>query len=140
MSETGAELPKSDNGGALLERLAAEQVQHWRNGEQILVEAYLAQFPELHKDSDSVFELVYAEFVLRESLGESPGLEEYRRRFPQFAARLERQLDLHQALLHDRPDTVTAWSCSEPHGELEPQPALDGTRVFVPGYQLFGEI
>ncbi len=68
-----------------------------RAGERIPAEAYLALHPTLH-GGEAAFELIYGEYLIRESLGESPKLEEFFWRFPDFAERLRRQLGLHQAL------------------------------------------
>ena len=86
------------NPTELVEMLCTDQVERWHNGERIPAETYLQLHPSLQGDSPQAFELVYGEFVLREHLGESPSLSEYRWRFPFFADRLQRQMGLHQAL------------------------------------------
>ena len=45
--------------------------------------------------------MVYSEFMLRESLGESPSLEEFAWRFPKLAERLRRQIAFHRVLASD---------------------------------------
>jgi len=49
--------------------------------------------PALRDDEETAFSLIYGEFALRESAGESPQPDEFYCRFPQFADRLKRQLD-----------------------------------------------
>jgi WD40 repeat protein/tRNA A-37 threonylcarbamoyl transferase component Bud32 len=97
----------------LVEMLCADQVDRWRAGHRIPAEAYLALHPTLHGGGEAAFELIYGEFLIRESMGESPRIEEFCWRFPAFADRFRRQLGLHAALAepagptepdHDRPD------------------------------------
>ncbi len=82
----------------LIEMLCADQLHRWRAGERIPAEAYLSLHPTLHGHGEAAFELIYGEYLVRESLGELPKPEEFFWRFPAFAERLRRQLDLHQAL------------------------------------------
>lgn len=86
------------NPTELVEMLCTDQVERWNQGERIPAETYLQLHPCLQGESPLAFELIYGEFVLREHLGESPSLSEYRWRFPFFAERLQRQMGLHQAL------------------------------------------
>jgi WD40 repeat protein/tRNA A-37 threonylcarbamoyl transferase component Bud32/Tfp pilus assembly protein PilF len=89
----------------LVELLCADQVDRWRAGERIPAEAYMALHPTLNGGGEAAFELIYGEFLIRESLGERPRLEEFCWRFPGFADRLRRQLGLHQALVEAAPRT-----------------------------------
>jgi hypothetical protein len=81
--------------------LRADQEARWRAGERVPAEAYLAMNPGLPLHLEQALELVYGEFLLRERLGQAPTLEEYLRRFPQYASRLKQQIQLHQALTDD---------------------------------------
>ncbi|TWT39197.1 serine/threonine-protein kinase [Blastopirellula retiformator] len=90
----------------LIDQLCQDQNRRWQAGERPTVEEYLAQNPELGGDADDLFDLVYNELQLRRSLTESFSLQDYQLRFPQFAARLERQLRFHDAL-----DAVRESSC-----------------------------
>src|SRR3954453_2669171 len=78
----------------LLSLLLAHQRRGWRRGERAPVETYLERQPELHDDPETVLDLIYNEIVLRAELGESPGLEEYGRRFPHLAGPLGLQFEL----------------------------------------------
>jgi hypothetical protein len=78
--------------------LRADQEARWQAGERVPAEAYLAMHPGLALDLEKALELVYGEFLLREELGQAPTLDEYLRRFPQYASRLKQQIQLHQAL------------------------------------------
>src|SRR5207245_2683020 len=73
----------------------AGEVERWHSGERRSVESYLDAAPELRADDDAVLDLIYAEVVVRDELGEAPALEEYERRFPHLAAALRRQFALH---------------------------------------------
>jgi eukaryotic-like serine/threonine-protein kinase len=79
----------------LVDVLCADQLRRWRAGERVPVEAYLKLHPTLRENDESLFELIYGEFLVREALGEVPQIEEFLGRFPQFAERLRRQLQLH---------------------------------------------
>lgn len=126
----------------LAERLCIDQVERWREGLRIPAEAYLSSHPSLRGDFEASFELIYGEYILRESMGESPELREFLCRFPRFADRLRRQLGLHRALETEpgdagpqsRPAVPILSSADEPGRPDEaPGPSL-------PGYQILGEL
>jgi hypothetical protein len=130
----------------LLAVLQVDQLQRWQAGERVPAEAYLHRFPAVQADREAAVELVFGEYVLREDLGESPALEEYQRRFPEHAARLKQQADLHQALgsgaLLAR---ATTWA---PPGKATrpaagtPGAAPEAARKWPapPGYEVVGEL
>jgi WD40 repeat protein len=89
--------------------LAVDQREHWQRGERVRAEAYLGKYAALRQDRERALELVYGEFLLREERGEAPTLEEYVRRFPQYAARLQEQIELHRA---------AAQAASQPEGPV----------------------
>ena len=72
--------------------------QHWRNGLRLSVEAFIREFPPPIIDDEELLDLIYGEIVLREEDGESPELEEYLRRFPQYVGELQAQFEIHRAL------------------------------------------
>ena len=90
-------------------------VQHhrqcWRDGKRLSVEAFLQEFPPPTLDDDDLLDLIYNEVVLREEDGESPELDEYLERFPQYAADLRAQFDVHRALQSGQPFTLNLSSC-----------------------------
>src|SRR5262245_59313500 len=126
---------------AALRRLIAElqedQRARWQRGERPLVEAYLEQHPALRTDPDGVLDLIYNEVLLREEAGEPPALDEYLRRFPQFAGPLRDQFEIHGVLesnsLFEKEKTPTT-SAPTPAG-----PEAAGPES-VPGYQIVGEL
>src|SRR4029453_16727863 len=93
--------------------------QRWRRGEQPGAHDYLARFPQLCTDAGLVVDLIYAEFLIREELGDEPSLANLQRQFPQHAVELAAQIELHRALdVGDEPPVAT----KETH-----QPELDRT-------------
>src|SRR5262245_20796201 len=82
----------------LVTQIQADQSRQWRAGNRIPVETYLAQHPDLRAREEFAVDLIYAEFLLREELGEALRGEEYLARFPQYTRLLGRQLQLHEAL------------------------------------------
>jgi tetratricopeptide (TPR) repeat protein/predicted Ser/Thr protein kinase len=81
----------------LVELVCNDQSERWRARQRVPCESYLALHPAL-QDDKLAFEVVYHEYALRESLGETPEPQEFFWRFPRFADRLSRQLQLHDAL------------------------------------------
>jgi hypothetical protein len=100
---------------ALVTLLCIDQGHRWRREDRRPAEAYLQAFPALEKNPEDVVELIYAEFRVREELGEAPRAQEYLERFPAYAPRLRLQLELHQALAGDSgSDAGTADFSQEP--------------------------
>jgi WD40 repeat protein/serine/threonine protein kinase len=124
----------------VVEACCADQVLRWRRGERVPAEAYFRLHPAF-LEGDSAFELVYGELLLRESLGERPGLDEYLWRFPHFAERLRRQWYFHEALRQDDTDNSldsgvrTANNLGRRRG---PVPLVQGPAL--PGYELLEEV
>jgi tetratricopeptide (TPR) repeat protein len=125
----------------LVEWLCVDQIRGWQSGQRIPAEAYLALLPTLHAESPAAFEVVYSEFVLRESMGESPSLEEFTWRFPKLADRLRRQIALHRVLTSDGVAEAAGASPSRPVlGEFAKDgPVFEGGPD-IPGYQILGEL
>jgi serine/threonine protein kinase/tetratricopeptide (TPR) repeat protein len=65
-------------------------------------------------------DLIYSEVVLREEDGQSPGLEEYLRRFPQYAGELRAQFEVHRALQSGLAFTLELSSASFDLGLASP--------------------
>jgi tetratricopeptide (TPR) repeat protein len=126
----------------IVEVLRADQYQRWQFGKAVSAEEYLQWFPRLTEDPERALELIFGEYVLREELGQAPDPSDYLRRFPQYAARLEEQFKLHNALVSPgsqasdpvtlSPDdnfatAVTAPGTERlPRGANLPLPVLDG--------------
>src|SRR5262245_50540296 len=84
--------------GQALAVLRIDQLQRWRCGERVPAESYLETYAALKADPEQGLVLIYGEFLLRQELGEAPPLDEYLRRFPQYAERLRQQDEFHRAL------------------------------------------
>src|SRR5689334_13026854 len=76
-----AALPPAD----LVLALRADQVSHWRQGQPLRTEAYLAAFPLLAASRDDALLLICGEMLLRMGAGETSLLGELQQRFPPFA-------------------------------------------------------
>src|SRR6516225_5935663 len=70
--------------------LCVDQQQRWHHGERVPAETYLKMHPCLTNAWADAFELIYSEFRLREESGEEPDMQDFLRRFPQYAAKLQR--------------------------------------------------
>jgi serine/threonine protein kinase len=118
--------------------LRADQEARWQAGERVPAEAYLAMHPPLASDPEKALELVYGEFLLREGLGQAPTLDEYLRRFPQYASRLKQQIQLHQALA-DGPWSELSATPPDPETDSETRPS-PAALPEIAGYDLVGEL
>src|SRR5262245_9576377 len=98
-----------------LREACAELDRRLRAHEPASVEDMLARLPGL--SADSIVELIYTEFVVREELGRQLAPAEWFARFPQWRDRLERLMHVHQALLRaEGPNTLTAIGASDDTG------------------------
>src|SRR5712671_5669919 len=83
----------------LVNVLRVDQWERWQLGERIPAERYLQQYGSLLRASaEHALDLVYGEFLLCEQRGETPSVEDFVRRFPEFAEQLRLQIDLHRAM------------------------------------------
>jgi serine/threonine protein kinase/HEAT repeat protein len=117
----------------LVTGLQDDQRARWQRGERVLVEAYLGQYPLLADDADAVLDLIYQEVLLRKQRGETPQLDEYLRRFPQFAGPVRDLFEGDHALESGRQPGVPpsqAGPGSPPGG---PAPAAEVTTTPVEG-------
>ncbi len=119
--------------------LRVDQQERWLRGERVRAEEYLDSCFFLHGSGEHALDVVYGEFLLRERLGEAPVLDEYAERFPQFAAQLRRQVELHRALASD----MRFCSTAEASAEFAERPTVvrhrDGAPLpDVPGYEVLG--
>lgn len=81
----------------LVELLLVEQERRWHKGQGVIVETYFAIHPKILADETSALQMIYNEVLLREEAGESPRLEEYVRRFPQYRDQLAPLFEVHRA-------------------------------------------
>lgn len=111
----------------LLSQLRADQRQRWQRGQRIPAETYREREAALRIDPELFLDLVYSEYLLREELGESPTLDEYVWRFPDFANELRLQFEVQQALA--RRPTPKEDSCPTPVEELDGMGQLGPYRI-----------
>src|SRR5438105_67514 len=83
---------------AAVDELRQQQLTRWTRGDRVCLEDLLPTFPGLCDNREAVADLIYAEVLLREEHGESPGLQEYQRRFPHLAEQIRRLFSVHEAL------------------------------------------
>src|SRR5215469_6364019 len=84
----------SDEAG-LIEYLAEEMAQRWREGERPLVEKYLALHPNLCDRAETALELLYEEIHLRQEHGQEICPEDLFERFPQWRRQVQALLECH---------------------------------------------
>jgi WD40 repeat protein len=124
--------------------LRVDQWERRRAGEWVRAESYLETFPAVRNDPEHAIDLIFAEYMLREQFGESPTLEEYARRFPQYADQLKLQVELHQAMQVDGASGLHAtWSedrasrSANPRTQSQASSDFDShPRVEIPGYEV----
>jgi serine/threonine-protein kinase len=119
--------------------LRVDQRERWRAGQRVPAEAYLLRYPTVRADADGAVDLVYGEYLLREQRGEAPGAAEYLWRFPEYAAVLGPQIELHRALTTGpAPDLGEATQS----GAEGPRAGAGGGAAWpeVPGYEILGEV
>jgi WD40 repeat protein len=125
------------------------RVDQWERrglGEWVPAEAYFEAFPTVLDDPEMAIDLVFAEYLLREQLGESPTLLEYEHRFPQFAAPLKLQVELHQAMQEEGGCERAAagnqgWAApsgTQPTGSEPAPPYRFKEYPSIPGYEVRG--
>lgn len=73
-----------------------DQRRRWESGERPSVEMYVRFLPA-PVIPEIILDLIYGEFMLRREAKENPNIEEYQRRFPEYAAQIARQLSLQAA-------------------------------------------
>jgi len=76
----------------------ADQRRRWRQGDRLLLELYLKDFPKLRADANGLLELIDGEINLRLEGGARPKEVEYQSRFPQLRDALQRRFALYEAL------------------------------------------
>jgi tetratricopeptide (TPR) repeat protein/tRNA A-37 threonylcarbamoyl transferase component Bud32 len=115
--------------------LRQDQCRRWQKGERPPVEDYLTHLGGMPADrqAEMAIDLIYNEVLLREQRGETPRLEEYLGRFPQYAVGLRRQFEVHHGLQDATIDSVAPPSLpsvvSAPSREQE---TLDGDSQGMP--------
>ncbi|WP_406700949.1 protein kinase [Singulisphaera sp. Ch08] len=128
----------------VVELVCVDQLRRWRQGEFIPSEAYFGLHPALRADGEEAFELAYAEFALREELGETPTLDEFLWRFPQHSERFRIQIAMDRAIekstvLDQEAERLVA---SVPRDRARPTPVPENVSLWptVEGFAIDAEI
>lgn len=121
-----------------LDKLLDQHRSLWESGQRPLIYALVQELPESIRD-DATLDLIYNEIVLRESIGETPTLEEYRLAYPQYEAELVAQFEVHKAisdglLIDTQTNSITD---SQALPAIDPKPDVTES---IPGYELLREI
>ncbi|GIW80305.1 MAG: hypothetical protein KatS3mg105_2112 [Gemmatales bacterium] len=81
-----------------LRQLCAELERRLRAGDDVSAADLLRSHPHFENDADAAVELIYAEFVTREHLGQKPNPADFCRRYPRWAGELREQLRIHELM------------------------------------------
>src|SRR5262249_15367633 len=138
-STTGDATLPDDAVSKLVAKLQLHQRACWQQGDRIPVEIYLERYPILRTHPEGLLDLIYQEVLLSEECGEPRQLEDYLRRFPQLAAPLRAQFEVHEALEGEelKPFAATQLSSGDSVGSdsLRAEPI---ERLNIPGYEMLG--
>jgi WD40 repeat protein/tRNA A-37 threonylcarbamoyl transferase component Bud32 len=113
-----------------IEAILDQQSGSWNRGEPVAVEHLLDQWNELNRDADVVLDLIYHEVLLRQRRGETPTVDEYRRRFPQLANQVELQFEVHHDIESTSPEDT------QPSDAVSSDVLADA--IAIPGYTIEG--
>jgi len=91
-----------------LSELRREQSERWQHGDRVLAESFVMRQSDLFSDGKLLIDFVFAEFCLRQDLGDSPSVDEYVRRFPQLENQIRPLLEGFQHGDRKPPATPTA--------------------------------
>lgn len=143
-----SELASPHDRELLLWQLRRRQHEAWQEGEPLAAEALLNEHPAHAADVEFALELVYAEYVLREALGQSIAREEFFARFPHLAGRLAAQFEFDDALytsnlsaraLNQTSTDSKLWSAHR-DGEGRALAEVDPLMLVAPRYRIEARI
>jgi WD40 repeat protein len=126
--------------------LRVDQWERQRLGQWIPAESYLDAFPSVRDDPERAVDVVFAEYLLREQLGESPSPSEYVRRFPQHAGQFKLQVELHRAMQeHACCQWPATWGEGQPLQSANRRTDSEAAAAHefkeypdIPGYEVLG--
>jgi len=78
----------------------------WRRDDPTRAEDYLKRFPVVAESAELAVDVVYAEYLARELVGQHPEVAEYQARFPEYHDVLSKQILLHRAIETTDGDTA----------------------------------
>ena len=124
----------------LLSRLRADQSERWQRGDQVRVEAYLGQHPDLAGDGEALMALICCEVLHRLEIGEHPTLDEYLHRFPQHADNLRRLWPVWQLAPEQVPSAGGHSTTTALEGQTAASSGRPPTRLSLPGLELYEQL
>lgn len=118
---------------SLTQLLLVDQSRRWSTGDRVSARDYFDRFPNLLSCDQSAIDLLFAEFLLRESAEPNISIDEFIRHYPQFESEFRRQIDFHRTVGTELIDVPYAMG-----DRLD----VDGPyqQNDIPGYELLGEI
>src|SRR5262249_30770222 len=119
--------------------LRVDQRMRWQNGERVLAESYLEEYPRVRSSRECALDVIYGEYLMREKNGEQPDADEFVRRFPECADELRAQIDLHKAMAAHQDLSGECSVVSADSGTLaNHHPPL--TTHNIPGFEILSEV
>src|SRR5947207_15093216 len=100
-----------------LDLARSDQSLRWRKGMGIDAESYFVQLPEIRTDIEEALVLISGEVKLRREVGQAPTIDEYQRRFPEFAHDIALQFSVLQIL--EAPEAGTGVDSADVLERLE---------------------
>ncbi|MBL8822701.1 MAG: protein kinase [Planctomycetia bacterium] len=88
----------------LIQKIQQDQDVRWQSGQGLLVEHYLKHYPAIEQETELLLGLILNEVNHREALAQKFTMDEYVKRFPAIATRLEMQLHRHSMSSKALPD------------------------------------
>jgi tetratricopeptide (TPR) repeat protein/tRNA A-37 threonylcarbamoyl transferase component Bud32 len=127
---------------ARLEAILDEQRSAWDSGDRPSAEGYLDRYPDLRDDAEAAVDLIYHEFLIRRSLGESPDPAEFVARFPDWSDALLGQFAVDEAMQTASRSTVRLADAGGSPGPVTDDPAPSGAEPWttIDGYELLEEL
>ena len=105
-----------DNADRQLRQACAELVRRLQAGQPCHAEDFLTTLPASASGDESVLELIYTEYVVREGLGQKPDPAEWYARFPQWRERLERLFHVGELMRAESDSEVATVFFTPPLG------------------------
>lgn len=98
----------------MIDRILETQRRSWLDGNAPPLESIFRENPGLRNDSSQALDLIYAEVLLREELGQVPTAEDYTIRFPDLTDQIKRQFQVHRFTSQENVgDTARASAVSD---------------------------
>ena len=110
-----------DEASRRFRQACAEMDKHLRAGEPFPTEQWVADDGPLSGEADLAVELIFTEYVTRESLGQTPNPDDYYRRFPPFADRLRRLFGVDDLLKDANSDIGSSDLPTDETGQRMPE-------------------